>query len=78
MPVIKGKFSETQGEITITNGDYQALKKIAKSYGIADESDVITFAIGILDKANGKPISIEQADGSVIKFIPSDKLRSST
>ena len=78
MAVKKGAFTDTQGEITISNGDYQALKKIAQDYKITDESDVITFAIGILSKANGRPISIEQEDGSVVKFIPSDKLRGIT
>lgn len=78
MAVIKGSFTDSQGDITITNGDFQALKRIAQSYGITDVSDVITFAIGILSKANGRAISIEQEDGSVIKFIPSDKLRGVT
>jgi hypothetical protein len=75
MAVQKGTFTETQGEITISNGDLQALKKIARDYGIVDESYVIVFAIGILSRANGKPIAIEQPDGSTIKFVPSDKLR---
>lgn len=75
MAVQKGKFTETQGEITITNGDFQALKKIAADYNITDESDVIAFAIGILNKANGRAVSIEQNDGSIIRFMPADKLR---
>ena len=75
MAVQKGNFTDTQGEITITNGDFQALKKIAQDYGISEESDVIAFAIGVLSQANGKPISVERTDGSVIKFVPSDKLR---
>lgn len=75
MAVQKGNFTENQGEITISNGDLEALKKIAKDYQIADESDVIAFAIGILSEASGRPISIEQPDGTVKKFMPSDKLR---
>lgn len=75
MAVIKGEFSDTEGTIKITNGDFQALKRIAEQYGITDESDVITFAIGVLSRANGKAVTVEQEDGSVVKFIPSDKLR---
>jgi hypothetical protein len=78
MAVRKGTFTETEGEITITNGDFQALRKIAESYGLADESDVIAFAIGVLSRANGGAISVDQADGTVAKFIPADKLRTKT
>ncbi len=74
----KGEFTETQGEITISNGDLQALKKIAKDYGITNEADVITFAIGLLSRANGRAVSIEQEDGTVTRFLPSDKLRGKT
>lgn len=75
MAVQKGAFTETEGQITITNGDFQALRKIASDYNISDESDVIAFAIGILERANGRAVSIEQDDGSIVKFIPADKLR---
>lgn len=75
MAVKKGTFTDTQGEVTITNGDFQALKKIAKDYGITNEVDVITFAIGILSKANGKPVAVELLDGTTVKFLPADKLK---
>mgnify|MGYP001563308503 CR=1 FL=1 len=75
MAVKKGTFTETEGQITITNGDFQALKKIAQQYNISDETDVIAFAIGVLSRANGRGVSVEQDDGSVVKFIPADKLR---
>lgn len=75
MAVKKVKFTETEGTITISNGDFQALKKIAKEYHISDETDVITFAIGVLSEAAGKPVSVEKTDGTLAKFIPSDKLR---
>ena len=75
MAVKKGKFTETEGEITITNGDFQALKKIAKAYNLSDEADVITFAIGVLSKADGKGVALEQENGTIIKYIPADKLR---
>lgn len=76
MAVSKEDFTEVDGKIKLTNGDFQALKKIAADYGLTDESDVIAFALGILNRAKGKAISVEQDDGSTIRFIPSDKLRS--
>ena len=78
MAIHKGNSTDTQTDITISNGDFQALKKIAQDYGIADESDVIAFAIGVLSRANGRAISIEQEDGTILKFIPADKLRGNT
>lgn len=78
MAVLKQNFTEIEGDIKITNGDFQALKKIAADYGLSDETDVIAFALGVLNRAKGKAISVEQEDGSVIKFIPSDKLRNKT
>ena len=74
MAVKKGKFTDTEGEVTITNGDFQALREIAKDYKL-DESDVITFAIGVLSRAKGKAIGFENEDGGVEKFVPADKLR---
>lgn len=78
MAVNKQSSTETEADIKITNGDWQALKAIANSYGLTDEADVITFAIGVLSQADGKPVSIERGDGSVLKLIPSDKLRKTT
>jgi hypothetical protein len=75
MAVQKNTFTDTQGTITITNGDFQAFKKIAKDYNITNEEDVITFAIGVLSKANGRPVAIEQADGTLAKFLPAEKLK---
>lgn len=74
MAISKDKFSETEGTIKITNGDFQALHKIAEQYGMTDESDVIAFAIGVLNEANGRPIQVQKNDGSLIKFAPSDDL----
>lgn len=76
MAVLKQDFTEVEGKIRLTNGDFQALQSIAKEYGLTDASDVITFALGVLSQAKGKPVTIEQEDGSIIKLVPSDKLRS--
>jgi len=76
MAVIKENFKEQEGTIKITNGDFQALRNIAKEYGLNDEADVIVFAIGVLTQAKGKGITIEREDGSTLKLIPSEKLRS--
>ena len=68
-------INEGNGKITLTNGDLEALKKIAEDYGLHDESDVIAFALGVLSQANGRAISAEQKDGRLIRFLPADKLK---
>ena len=72
---VNGTFSNTEGTISLTNGDLAALKKIAEEYGITDPANVITFAIGVLSRANGKAVSVEQENGAAVKFIPSENLR---
>ena len=77
MAIQKGVFNNKEGNIKLTNGDLAALKKIATDYGIASEEDVVSFALGILSRAEGGTVSIELKNGSVMKFMPADKLRKS-
>lgn len=75
MAISKQNFGETEGDIKLTNGDFRALKEVAEAYGLKDESDVIAFAIGVLNEANGKPIAVQKEDGQIIKFLPADSLQ---
>lgn len=68
----------SEGNIRITNGDWQALVRAAASYGLKDEADIIAFAIGVLDKSNGHGVLVETNEGGRLKFIPSDKLKAKT
>jgi hypothetical protein len=72
---VTGNFNEGEGKITITNGDLAALKKIAREYDISDAANVIKFAIRVLSRASGKAVSVEQEDGTSVKFLPSDQVR---
>lgn len=76
MAVIKDGFLENEGKIKVTNGDFQALRTIANEYGLSDEADVIVFALGVLVQTRGRGVIIERDDGSTLKLVPSDKLRS--
>jgi hypothetical protein len=67
-------WTESEGSIHLSNGDFQALKKIAKTYGLPDESDVIAFAISILNGANGKPVFYKNESGLLAGYLPSDDL----
>jgi len=75
MAIKRIKFDQLEGTVTITNGDFQALKKIARDYNITNEEDVITFAIGVLSEANGRPVAVEKVDGTIAKFLPAEKLK---
>jgi len=68
----------SEGSIKITNGDWQALIRAAASYGLKDEADIIAFAIGVLDKSNGRGVVVETNEGGRLKFVPSDKLKAKT
>lgn len=60
---------------TISNGDFEALQRIREAYHLRDESAVIIFAIGLLSQANGRPVSIQKDDGTVVRLLPSDNIR---
>lgn len=75
MPVRKTSEEDGTALYTINNGDLIALNRIKEQYGLEDSDDVITFAIGVLSKSNGGPVSIINDDGSVAKFLPSDRLK---
>ena len=75
MAVNKENQTDTESTLKITNGDLLALKKIKEEYNLNDEADVLTFALGVLSQAKGKPLSIERDDGSILKLAPSEKLK---
>lgn len=75
MAISKEEFTDTEGKIRLTNGDFEALKKAAQDYGLSDESDVIAFALGVLSHAEGRAVITENSDGRFVKFAPADKLK---
>ena len=75
MAVRTDKDTPEEFQLTIYNGDLEALNKIKEQYHLKDGEDVIIFAIGVLSQANGKPISIEREDGTTAKLLPSEQLR---
>jgi hypothetical protein len=52
-------LKESDGVVRITNGDLAALKEIMDKYGLKDESAVIVFAIGVLNRAGGRVIVVK-------------------
>ena len=68
-------LTKGDGEIQITNGDLAALKRIRDAYGLKDETDVVAFAIGVLDKSKGQGVAIRKEDGAAIRLMPSDNIR---
>lgn len=65
----KGGFDAV--ELEIANGDLAALKNATEKYGVRDITDMIAFAIGLLDEADGRPVAATDKDGRLMKFIPS-------
>jgi len=75
MPVKKDTENDGVAKYTINNGDLIALNRIKEQYNLKDSDDVITFAIGVLDKAKGGAVSVTNEDGSVVRFLPADQLK---
>lgn len=71
------KDSEDNGEAkyTINNGDLQALNRIREQYNLHDSNDVLTFAIGLLNQAGGRPVIIHNDQGTLTNLLPSDELQ---
>lgn len=58
-------------QLEIANGDLAALKSATDKYGVRDITDMIAFAIGLLNEADGRPVAAMDKNGRLIKFIPS-------
>lgn len=71
------KDSEEGGEAkyTINNGDLVALNQIKDGYGLRDSDNVLTFAIGVLKQAGGRPVMIQNEQGAYTSLLPADELR---
>ncbi len=65
------------GTLNVTNGDLEALKRIKDTYGLKEESDVLAFAIGVLDKSGDQGVVIRRPDGTMVRLMPSDDIRKS-
>ena len=64
-----------ENSFQINNGDLEALHRIRDAYHLREDVGVIIFAIGVLSQANGKPISFQKDDGSVVRLLPADDLK---
>lgn len=75
MAVRKDSEQDGEAQFTINNGDLQALNRIREQYHLGDGDDVIVFAIGLLDQAGGRPVTVRLEDGTTKNLLPSDELR---
>ena len=78
MAVKKDSEADGKAKFTINNGDLEALNRIKEQYHLSDGDDVIVFAIGLLDQAGGRPVTVELEDGARKKLLPSDDLKRKT
>lgn len=75
MAVRKDSETSEEAKFTIVNGDLAALNRIKQQYGLKDGDNVIVFALGVLSKAEGRPVTIENNDGTTTALLPSDDLK---
>lgn len=75
MAVKKDSENDGVAKYTVNNGDLMALNQIKELYDLPDSNDVITFAIGLLKQAGGRPVTIQNEQGALTDLLPSDELR---
>ena len=62
-------------DMTITNGDLQALRQIYESWGFKDEESVLRYALAVMTKAENQVLYYVNADGEKIGLQPSDAVK---
>lgn len=75
MAVIKDNETDGVATFTINNGDLVALNDIKEKYNLRDSDNVLTFAIGVLKQAGGRPVTVQNDQGSLTNLLPSDQLQ---
>lgn len=75
MSVRKDSEKDGEAKYIVNNGDLQALNRIKEQYHLGDSDDVIVFAIGLLNQAGGRPVTVRLDDGTTRTLLPSDDLR---
>jgi hypothetical protein len=61
--------------LTINNGDYQALRTITAKFNFRDEEAALRFALALLTQNKSDTFYIEDESGSKVGLQPSDSLR---
>lgn len=75
MAVRKDNEQDGVATFTINNGDLAALNDIKEKYHLRDNDDVLTFAIGVLKQAGGRPVTIQNEQGAISSLLPSEELQ---
>lgn len=75
-----GVIEADEGTFIVSGGDLRALEKIRANFNLKDKASVILFALGLLYKANGKPLSFPTSEvpWEMITLSPADALRSTS
>lgn len=69
------KSNDTQVNLTIDNGDFQALNKIYKEWKFKDIEGVLRFALAIMTKAKNGTVYVEDETGNKVALEPAESLR---
>ena len=60
-------------ELTIDNGDLQALNQIIEKYNFKDDEAALRFALYVLLRSENNTVSVEEG-GKKVNLVPSEKL----
>jgi len=66
--------SDNELNLTVNNGDFEALQTVVRKLGFKDEESVLRFALAVLSKSATRSLSIVDKDGIRLNLTPSADL----
>jgi len=66
--------ADTELNLTVNNGDFEALQSVVKKLGFKDEESVLRFALAVLTKSATRSLSIVDKDGNRVSLSPATDL----
>lgn len=71
-------LSNSDGTITITNGDVEIVKQIQREFDIKSIEDTLAFILQVSKTAEGQPIGFRKEDGAWVGFRPNPTVRAAS
>ncbi len=75
MAIQKDRSDADAVQVTINNGDLQALRQIYERWGFKDEESVLRYALAVMTKAENQILYYVNGEGEKIGLQPSDAVK---
>lgn len=64
------EIDQNEIQVVINGKDFEQISKIAREYGVEHPSEIIAFALEIMQHSHGRPIAITEPSGYTTSFMP--------